>query len=142
MSERRKSVLITIAVIGIIVGAVMTPVAVIAFRHWLEFNEAFRAYKTALLRADYSTAYRWSSPEFRAATPYPEFVAQQLQMTAAFGPLKAIHLGETEVHGHGKPWFWEAIAHAEFTYQRTTATFICSFRNKNGRWELYGYRRL
>jgi hypothetical protein len=119
----------------------LQPLMVAGFRQYWLFGEAFRAYASALTHEDYPRAYELSGPEFRAVTPYQDFVSQQAGLRPAFGRLKSVEQGRTEVHGHGSPMRWVAVSHVEFKYEKRAVSFVYTFQKTEGRWLLFGYRQ-
>jgi len=50
---------------------------------------ALNIYTDTLIQMDYSSAYQITSPKFRSAISYPDFVAYQSKLTTSLGMLKS-----------------------------------------------------
>jgi len=139
-TKQRRAIKILTAAVALVL-LITSPLMVRAWRQTRAFGLAFEGYAAEVRSGQYKNAYEIGCSDFKSATPFPQFVSVYQSLGSSLGELQSITRGRTVVQGTGTPAEWWAETDATFEFKRGRAVYRMWFREIDGRWRLYGFRR-
>jgi hypothetical protein len=140
--KRRTKVLIGIGCFALLAFGMNLPNLIAAHKQRKSAEAAFNEYCTALVAHDYQRAFSLATEAFQRATPYSIFVEKETLLESEYGQLKSMKIGGIYVHGKGSPLRWTALFESIRNYEKGELRLVSEFHFENGRWLLFGYKRL
>lgn len=100
-------------------------------------NRVFDGFTDALISKNYTAAYQFTAPEFRAAANYDDFVKVNRDLTDRMGELKKVETNQSDVNEHHDGWV--GVIDAELTFAKGDLEFKFKLKKENGVWKIFGY---
>ena len=103
-----------------------------------ETTTALNIYTDTLIQKDYSSAYQITSPKFRSAISYSDFVAYQSNLTTSLGRLKSAKQSNWDVDSINNATTATIDVNLQFDSGNIPLQFI--LHKEEGIWRVFSYK--
>jgi hypothetical protein len=104
-------------------------------------ERTFSEYADAIVTGNWQSAYDRGGNDFRAATPFDNFVSSLVGLQRKYGKLLSVKQKGLELHVYRSPEKQIARISADHQYEKRTISFVYEFHFEDGRWALYGFEQ-